>query len=384
MTDPEIPQLSNPHNLYGEQAHIIDALHAARPLDLHAANCMDRPFDEWKEEVQAFTRDGLHYDAGSVDLEPETVRTWTNDGLHCEEVRFNTSSWNRAKGYFLKPQNATGKIPGLVVFHAWGGPMIFGASRIVDTGRDHPLLKQHREKAYSGKYLAHEMARAGYGVIVIDAFHFGERVPYGLGHIPKAFDAFDLDINQAVEMNQHCVSQLYLGVRNLNWAGTTWAGINFGDDAACIDYLQSRDDIDSERVGCTGLSGGGWRTNMLSALDNRIKASVSVGWMTTGREHAQFNVNGAVGTFNLLPGVWRRIDIPDLAIMAAPRAALVVCGTYDQLFPIESKEKAAQIIADGFKWAGVPDKGEMWMPPKVHCFDDDTQAKAIDWFAKHL
>ena len=72
-----------------------------------------------------------------------------------------------------------------------------------------------------------------------------------------------------------------------------------------------RDEVDGDRIGCTGLSGGGWRTDMLAALDERVKASVSVGWMTTGDYQQLYNIAGGVGTFCLLPGVWDRLDVPD-------------------------------------------------------------------------
>ncbi len=51
------------------------------------------------------------------------------------------------------------------------------------------------------------------------------------------------------------------------------------------------------------LSGGGWRTNVLAALDDRIRASVSVGWMTTGDYQRVYYFDGAIGTSCLLPGV---------------------------------------------------------------------------------
>ena len=63
-----------------------------------------------------------------------------------ERVAFNTAPWSRVNGYFLLPANVDLPVPGLVVFHAWGGPMLFGKERIVDTGRDHALLAQHRDQ----------------------------------------------------------------------------------------------------------------------------------------------------------------------------------------------------------------------------------------------
>src|SRR5437667_153304 len=114
-------------------------------------------------------------------------------------------------------------------------------------------------------------------------------------------------------------------------AGATSCGVNFGDDSRCVDYLLSRKEVDKDRIGVTGLSGGGWRTNILAALDDRIQAAVPLGWMTTGDHQQPYNVAGAIGTFCLLPGVWDRIDIPDLMAMAAPKACMVVSGKQDIL-----------------------------------------------------
>jgi hypothetical protein len=138
-----------------------------------------------------------------------------------------------------------------------------------------------------------------------------------------------------VALDERVREQLYLGVRQLNWAGTTWMGVNYWDDSRCVDYLQSRPEVDPDRIGCTGLSGGGWRTNVLAALDRRISASVSVGWMTTGDYQQVCNISGGIGTFCLLPGVWNRLDVPDLTTMAAPGASMVVSGQQDTLFAPE-------------------------------------------------
>ena len=176
---------------------------------------------------------------------------------------------------------------------------------------------------------------------------------------------------------------LYLGVRQLNWAGTTWMGVNYWDDSRCVDYLLSRPEVDGGRIGCTGLSGGGWRTNVLAALDGRIKASVSVGWMTTGDYQQVYNVDGAIGTFCLLPGVWDRLDVPDLTIMSAG-AAMVVSGRRDELFPVEGQADAARQIRAGYEWAGCGDRFRDYRPDKDHCYDAEIQAEALAWFGRHL
>ena len=142
--------------------------------------------------------------------------------------------------------------------------------------------------------------------------------------------------------------------------------------------------MDAERIGCTGLSGGGWRTDMLAALEPRIKASVSVGWMTTGDYQQVYNVSGAIGTFCLLPGVWDRLDIPDMTIMAAPGGSMVVSAQQDLLFPPEGQRDAARQIAAGYTWAGCAERYRDYAPDKPHCYDAEVQAEAMEWFHRHL
>lgn len=175
-----------------------------------------------------------------------------------------------------------------------------------------------------------------------------------------------------------------MGVRELNWAGTTWAGVNYGDDSRCIDYLLSRKEVDPDRIGCTGLSGGGWRTNIMAALQPRIKAAVSVGWMTESDMQQAYSFRSVVGTFCLLPGVWDRIDIPDLIAMAAPKAVMVVGGTKDVLFPPAAQQDAARQIAHAYEWAGEADRFRNYAPDKEHCYDAEIQDQALAWFDKYL
>ena len=377
-----------PLNLYGSLEPMVRGIRARRPMDL-SAECWrrDQPgaqFQEWQALARACLLDGLHYDPGPLDLQPEVLDRDERADLVVERVAFNTTPWNRVEGYFLVPKDAERPLPGLVAFHAWGGPMLFGKERLVNTGRDHPILAEHRDKVYGGRYLAEELARQGYAVIVIDAHHFGRRAPRDLNGIPPEYDPFDLDVDQYTALENLVRDQLYLGVRQLNWAGTTWMGVFYWDDSRCIDYLLTRPEVDGNRIGCTGLSVGGWRTNVLAALDPRVNASVSVGWMTTGDHQQVYNVAGAVGTFALLPGVWDRLDIPDLTIMAVPGASMVVSGTQDQLFPPEGQQEAARQIRAGYEWAGCREHFRNFAPPKPHCYDPDIQAQAFAWLDQHL
>ena len=377
-----------PLNQYGNFEAMMRGIRDHRPLDLSAEQWRQTnpagTFEQWRGLARDCVLDGLHYDPGPLDLRAETLASEDRGDFILETIAFGTTPWIRVKGYFLLPKGVAQPMPGLVVFHAWGGPMGFGKARIVNTGRDHPVLAEHRRNYYSGEHLAEVFARHGYAVVVIDAHHFGERAPRGFGGVPDEVDPFDLSVEEYTALDQKLRDQLYLGMRQLNWAGTTWMGVNFWDDSRCVDYLISRPEVDSERIGCTGLSGGGWRTNMLAALDRRVKASASGCWMTTGDYQQIYNVAGAIGTFCMLPGVWDRLDVPDLTAMAAPNASMVISTAEDQLFPPEGQQEAALQIQAGYEWAGCPERFRHVNPAKPHCYDAELQQEAIAWFDRHL
>jgi len=384
------PQIkTKPLNLYGSLEATLQGLRNHRPQDLNAAAWRKAhpkgTFTQWRKQAAKCLLDGLHYNPGPLDLKPKVHGREQRDGYVLERVSFNTTPWIRVNGYFLIPSGVKLPVPGMVMLHAWGGPMLWGKDRQVSpSGPVHPRLRQHIDSSYGGRWLADELARQGYAVIAIDAHHFGERAPRGLNGIPADLDPNKLTLEEYEKMDKVVRDQLYLGVRQLNWAGTTWMGVNYWDDSRCVDYLLSRQEVIGSRIGCTGLSGGAWRTNVLAALDHRIKASASACWMTTGDHQQVYNFSGAVGTFCLLPGVWDRMDIPDLSILAAPNATMVISNSKDDLFPAEGQAESARQIRAGFKWAGCADKLAYVNLPKPHCYDQELQEIAFDWFAKHL
>lgn len=382
------PMLRDPMSHYGNLEKMIRDIRENRSQKLNAetwrGNNAGGTFETWQKLASAYLEEGLNYDPGALDLQIEILDREEKEDYVREYVLFNTTPWIRVGGYFLYPKNRTGPVPGIALLHDWGGPMLFGKEHMVDIGREHEKLTEHRIVYYGGKYLADEFAQQGYAVLVIDAHHFGERAPRGFNGIPENYDPLLLGDDDFREIDDLVKAQLYLGVRELQWAGTTWTGLNFWDDSRSIDFLASRPEVDAERIGCTGFSGGGWRTNVLAALDSRVKASVSVGWMTTGDYQQIYNLDRTIGAACLLPGVWNQMDVPDLTILAAPRASMVIVGSEDHLFPPEAQVEAVRQIQKGFEWAGCPGQFRFYHPAKPHCYDEDIQERAFAWFEQHL
>lgn len=93
-------------------------------------------------------------------------------------------------------------------------------------------------------------------------------------------------------------------------AGVTWSGVMFLDDIRTVDYLVTRPEVDPERIGCCGLSVGGFRAAWLAGLDARIKAAVVVGWMSTAGEMLESKLT-SISFWKTVRGLYHYMDLPD-------------------------------------------------------------------------
>lgn len=114
--------------------------------------------------------------------------------------------------------------------------------------------------------------------------------------------------------------------------GYTPAGVEVWNAMRALDYLETRPEIDSARVGATGISGGGVMTQYWAALDERVAAAApSCSTFTIGDQVAADRVlHQCDCTF--VPNV-HRLDFPEVLALIAPRPLLVMGGRKDMLFP---------------------------------------------------
>ena len=115
--------------------------------------------------------------------------------------------------------------------------------------------------------------------------------------------------------------------------GTNTAQYRIWDGMRSLDYLASREDIDADRLGCTGCSGGGTLTSYLMALDERILCAAPACYLTTlerlietiGPQDSEQNIYGQIG-FGM--------EQTDYVLMRAPKPTLI-CSTTGDFFDIE-------------------------------------------------
>ena len=92
---------------------------------------------------------------------------------------------------------------------------------------------------------------------------------------------------RSTAFNRRSQQSEQLVARSLFTAGVTWPGVMLWDDLRTLDYLARVRKSMPRRLGCVGLSVGGYRSFLLAALDPRIKVAVDVGWMTSLRRADQ-------------------------------------------------------------------------------------------------
>ena len=282
----------------------------------------------------------------------------TDKGDYVEEfLTFQTTPDLRVPAFVLVPKKAQLPAPGVVVLHSHDGIYLWGKEKVVEDEREHPYSTAFKQRSYGSKSIASELARQGYVVMAIDMFYWGERRML-LDDDPSVYRERPLNMTEQEirAFNQRASQDESLVARSLFTAGITWPGVVLWDDIRTLDYLAARPDVDRNRLGCVGLSVGGYRSFLLAALDERIKAAVDVGWMTSFGSQIKQHVIHTMGLSFHINGLYRYVDLPDIAGLIAPRAVLVINGSQDRLFALEGVKMAFDKIARCYAKAGAPDR----------------------------
>ena len=374
---PDSPHLGNLYPFVQQQAD-------RSRLELSFLQSRFRDLEAWQKVARARVLEQLCYAPPAVSPAPEVIRR-TDRGDYVEEyLTFQTTPDLRVPGYVLIPTKASLPAPALVVLHCHGGAYVWGKEKVVAVENEPPALSEFKQRLYEGTSIAVELVRRGYVVITIDMFYWGERRMLLEEDPPSYREPQRMAAEDVAAFNRRSSQNEQLVARSLMTAGITWPGVMLWDDLRTLDYLASRPEVDRRRLGCVGLSVGGYRSFLLAALDPRIKAAVDVGWMTALASNIRRHVVNTVGLTFHIPGLYRYLDLPDLAALVAPRSLLVINGSRDALFPPEGVEKAFRKIEACFRKAGVAERQRCRLYDAPHQFNREMQAEAWDWLGARV
>ena len=337
----------------------------------------------WQRPAREKIFEHLFYAPAPVDPQPQLLRRTDKPDYVEEYLTFQTTADLRVPAYVLVPKKAPLPAPGVVVLHSHDGIYLWGKEKVVEDELEHPYLTEFKARAYGGRSIAAELARRGYVVIAIDMFYWGERRLVQDDDPPTYRERPSTMTEQEIRaFNQRASQEESLVGRSLFTAGVTWPGVLLWDDIRTLDYLAARPEVDPRRLGCVGLSVGGYRSFLLAALDERIKAAVDVGWMTSLGSQIKQHVVHTIGLSFHINGLYRHMDLPDIAALIAPRAVLIINGSQDRLFAPEGVKAAFEKIARCYAKAGAAERQQCRLYDAPHEFNLAMQAEAWEWLRR--
>ncbi len=149
-----------------------------------------------------------------------------------------------------------------------------------------------------------------------------------------------------------------------------------------IDYLVSRPEINPQKIGCTGNSGGGNLTSYLMALDKRIVSAAPSCFITTTRRKNESPGPGDAEQ-NIHSQIAYGMDHPDYIIMRAPRPTLVLTATRD-FVPIEGSWEAFRQAKRIYTRIGYAERVSLVETDEKHGFTKHLREGAARWMCRWL
>jgi dienelactone hydrolase len=313
-------------------------------------------FDTWRHEFLSALADGMGgIPTFSLPLDPEITESHQEDGYTRHRLVLRTEPRMNVPCWLLVPDGiAVGeKRRGILALHGHGN----GKDDVCGLHYDDEA-RMENIRVHNYDY-ARQFAQRGYVVIAPDHRGFGERAM-------SKNTLWSRD-----PCNVLLIKTLLFGKNMLM--------LNVWDAMKCLDYLQSRPDVDGGRLGAVGLSYGGTMTLFTTAFDPRVKAADIVCYMNSfeqyGLKQSNFCGNQTPSTLLNLGEMW------DVAITIAPRPLLVESGIQDSGFFIEQSRLANSKVREAYELLGVADRFDIDEFDGGHRFNG---AKAFDWFDRWL
>jgi dienelactone hydrolase len=295
----------------------------------------DADFNTWKNEVDKKFRELI----GEISTDmPLNIRVEHEiRGETFREIRyvFTSEEWADVPCYLLIPNNGPTPCPVIICLqgHTTGMHISLGISR----------YPGDNEAIAGGRDFAMQAVEQGYAALVVEQRCFGER-----------------NDNRGGE--EHGCSHISMVSLLL---GRTMVGERCFDISRAIDTLTDFPEIDINRIGCMGNSGGGTITYYAACLDTRIAAAMPSCSVCTYTDSIG-SINHCAD--NYIPRALQYFEMGDLACLISPRKLIVVAGKSDEIFPITAVKQNFNIIADIYDSAGASDNCKLITGGKGHQF----------------
>lgn len=364
----------------GEIPTYVETLKKELTYPMAWGNSPIKNFKKWKKAARAKVFECMMTPpkaAAAWDM--EVLGEEQRDGYKAQKIAFNINAYSRITAYLLIP-DGKGPFPTVNALHDHGAHLFIGKEKMIrpfftpeeqDAPAKQALCQEILDDAdawarqlYDNQYVGDYLAKHGYVVFSADAPMWGER-----------------GRKEGVDRNKY---DLIAG--NMMMLGRDLSAFMTYDDISSTEFLASLPMVNAKRIGCVGCSMGAYRSWMLSALSDRIKAGASICWMITtdAQLTRRFGRKENGGFANCIPGLRQYLDYPHIASLACPKPMLFINGTKDKLFPVPGVKDAFAEMHKVWKSQGADNllDTELWDIP--HSCGLKAQEKMLEFLDKNL
>lgn len=198
------------------------------------------------------------------------------------------------------------------------------------------------------------------------------------GYVCLTIDTIQLGEIEGVHHGTYNLNQWWWNAR-----GYTPAGVEAWNGIRAIDYLQTRPEVDPQRIGVTGRSGGGAYSWWIAALDDRVQAAVPVAGITDLENHV---VDGVVDGHCdcMFPVNTYRWDFAQVAALVAPRPLLISNTDKDTIFPLEGVVRVHEKVRRIYRLYGAEKNLGLQITEGPHLDTQELHIHSFRWFHRFL
>lgn len=256
-----------------------------------------------------------------------TISSVTNSAYHMDTLLLDLNGAESVPAYLVRPLAAEHPLPVILYNHAHGGDYVRGRQELIKGSR-----------ALQNPPYADALTAAGYAVLCIDHWAFGERRGRSESEIFKL----------------------------MLWQGQVMWGMMVYDSLRAVDYLCSRPDMDASRIGTLGLSMGSTMAWWTAALDERVRVCVDLCCLTDYQALIQSRGLDGHGIYYYVPRLLRHFTTAQINALIAPRPHLSLAGEYDPLTPPDGLRLIDAELRQVYADAGVPEAWVLFTSPTGH------------------
>ncbi|MGA0542187.1 dienelactone hydrolase family protein [Neotabrizicola sp. VNH66] len=318
--------------------------------------------DGWRDRALAHTRALILPDLPPVPFAP-MVEAEEDRGDHVIRLlRLHLAEGLSAPALFAVPKGQ-GPFPAVLALHDHGSEFRIGKEKcLAPPGPVPEAAELWWGRFFGGRPMAQDLLRRGYAVLSVDALGWGGRP--GNGYADQ----------QALAAN----------LLNL---GLSAAGLMAWEDLRAAEFLATCAEVDPGRIAAVGFSMGAFRAWQVAALSPHVGACVAACWMASLPGllvEGNNQIRGQSAFWMTHPMLYRDLDLPDIAALAAPKPALFLTGLADPLFPPAAVDPAFDRLAAVWSAQGAAKRLALHRLPGGHHFGPDRQALAFDWLDRRL